>query len=257
MKSTKPRWQLRLAKELAFRSDFEGLDELGWRELLRQRRVTSANHDTVFAIDWPHFCSKSTSSCGGPQGWCYTFQGNQAGAHHNRHAAMVDVLARSYPVLFGEAVASEVNDAVVKELLPYPNIRYSGSGEVVEAYIPALEQVASRGVHLWGFTRDLRVAELLRRIGAGVIVSCDATSATGFVEEATAAGFPLAYSSASVLDLPPPNTIVTFPVHRVGRVREVVDSTSVCPKVLADFLDDCRPEASCQKYCQRCHKPRK
>jgi hypothetical protein len=250
-----PRWRKRLEKELSFRRGFADLDERGWRDLLRIRRISSSNHDTVLSLDWPHFCANATVACGGPEGWCYTFQGNQAGASHNRHAAMVDVLARGYPELFGEAVAREVHDAVGKGLLPYPNLRYSGSGEVVEAYVPALDQTIRRGVRLWGFTRNLRVAETLRNMGAGVIVSCDRTSFSAFIARARAEGFPLGYSSTGVTDGPPAGTVVTFPVHRVGRVREVVDSASVCPKVLADFLDDSRPAGMCQRFCQRCHDP--
>ena len=98
----KPRWQQRLGKELAFRSEFENLNEQAWRSLLKNRRVTSSNYDTVLSLDWPHFCANATLACGGPNGWCYTFQGNQAGKLHNRHAAMVDVLARSFPDVFGE-----------------------------------------------------------------------------------------------------------------------------------------------------------
>lgn len=249
----KPRWQLRLAKELAFRSDFGNLEEKAWRSLLRGRRVTSSNYDTVLSLDWPHFCSYATAACGGADGWCYTFQGNQAGKLHNRHAAMVDVLARNFPVVFGEHVAAEVYAALGERKIPYPNLRYSGSGEVVEAYVPALREIHSRGVLLWGFTRNLQVAQELRSIGARVIVSCDKTSPVGFVAKAKEMNFPLAYSSDGVSDPPPPGTLVTFPVHRIGRVREVVDSPTVCPKVLADFLDDCRPEGSCQLICHRCH----
>jgi hypothetical protein len=252
-----PRWRQRLEKELAYRPEFDSLDEAAWRALLKKRRVASSNNDTVLSLDWPHFCAHATSACGGPQGWCYTFQGNQAGKLHNRHAAMVDVLARNFPVIFAEQVTAEVNAAVRAGLMPYPNLRYSGSGEVVEAYVPALRGVSERGVRLWGFTRNLRLARKLRDMGAGVIVSCDKSSPEGFIEEASAAGFPLGYSSNGVHDLPPKGTVVTFPVHRVGKVREVVDSPSVCPKVLADFLDDCRPKASCQLICQRCHNPNK
>lgn len=253
----KPRWRQRLDKELAFRPEFDDLEETAWRALLKKRRVASSNNDTVLSLDWPHFCAHATSACGSPQGWCYTFQGNQAGKLHNRHAAMVDVLARSFPKLFAEQVTAEVNAAVQAGLMPYPNLRYSGSGEVVEAYVPALRGVSERGVLLWGFTRNLRLANQLRDMGAGVIISCDKSSPPGFIEEAVSACFPLGYSSNGVDDLPPKGTVVTFPVHRVGRVREVVDSPSVCPKVLADFLDDCRPKASCQLICHRCHKPNK
>jgi hypothetical protein len=112
-----------------------------------------------------------------------------------------------------------------------------------------------RGVTLWGFTRNLRVADKLRSINASVIVSCDSTSPCGFIEEARSSGFALGYTSSDVGDVPPEGTVVTFPVHRVGRVHEVVDAPSICPKVLADFLDDCRPAGSCQNVCRRCHKP--
>src|SRR5262249_14177890 len=99
------------------------------------------------------------------------------------------------------------------------------------------------------------LANRLRALGAGVIVSCDKTSPPGFAADAVAAGFLLAYSSSGINDKPPSGTVVTFPVHRVGRVREVVDSPSVCPKALADFLDDSRPKADCQQFCHRCHNP--
>jgi hypothetical protein len=251
-----PRWRQRLEKELAFRPEFTELDEGEWRKLLKTRKVSSSNHDTVLSLDWPHFCAHSTPSCGGPQGWCYTFQGNQAGKLHNRHAAMVDVLARSFPNLFAEKVEEEVGAAVHAGHMPYANLRYSGSGEVVEAYLPALRAVMNKGVHLWGFTRDLRLAKALREMGAGVIISCDRTSPEGFIDKAVKMGFTLGYTSTGVEDLPPKGTVVTFPVHRIGRVREVVDSKTVCPKVLADFLDDCRPPASCQQVCKRCHQPK-
>src|SRR5208283_5819688 len=96
-----PRWRLRLDKELAFRDEFSGLSEVEWSVLLKTRHVTSSNNDTVLSLDWPHFCANATPACGGPNGWCYTFQGNQAGKLHNRHAAMVDVLARNFPDIFG------------------------------------------------------------------------------------------------------------------------------------------------------------
>lgn len=252
-----PRWKQRLSKELAFRSDFTDLDEAAWRILLKKRRVASSNNDTVLALDWPHFCNHSTPACGGAQGWCYTFQGNQAGKLHNRHAAMVDVLARGFPKLFAEQISSEVMAAVETGLMTYPNLRYSGSGEVVEAYLPALQEVHDRGIQLWGFTRSLRLGAKLRDMGAGVVISCDNTSPAGFIEQARKMGFSLGYTSNGVEDVPPNGSVVTFPVHRVGRVREVVDSESVCPKVLADFLDDCRPKASCQLICTRCHTPDK
>jgi len=250
-----PRWRQRLDKELAYRPEFENLNEKEWKTLLLDRNVTSTNNDTVLALDWPHFCAHSTPSCGGPQGWCYTFQGNQAGKLHNRHAAMVDILARNFPAIFADKVEEEVNAALAGGLIPYKNLRYSGSGELVEAYIPALKELSRRGILLWGFTRDLKLGQQLKELGAGVIISCDSTSKPGFIDKAVNAGFPLGYTSKGVDDVPPKGTVVTFPVHRIGRVKEVVDTNSLCPKVLADFLDDSRPKASCQLICHRCHRP--
>jgi hypothetical protein len=248
-----PRWRKRLIKELAFRGEFENLDHNAWKSLLRRRSVTSANHDTILSLDWPHYCAFATTACGGPEGWCYTFQGKQAGELHNRHAAMVHVLAVKEPLLFAEAVESEVIRAVSKGLLSYPNIRFSGSGEMIEAHVPALVEIARRGVKLWGFTRNLKLAEQLRTFGASVIISCDRTSPPSLIKQAQEKEFPLAYSSSGVDDVPPPGTLVTFPVHRVGRVREVVDTGSLCPKVLADYFEDARPRGYCQRYCHRCH----
>lgn len=248
-----PRWRNRLEKELIFCPEFESLDANGWEKLLRTRSVTSQNHDTVLSLDWPHYCAHATEACGGPEGWCYTFQGRQAGRLHNRHAAMVDTLARREPALFARHVQAEVEKAVAKGDMSYPNLRVSGSGELIEAHVPALLEVARAGVWLWGFTRNLRVADRLRRHGISIIVSCDRSSSPQFLQKAREMGFPLGYSSAGVSDRPPEGTLVTFPVHRVGRVREVVDSPSLCPKVLADFFHDSRPEAYCQKGCSRCH----
>jgi hypothetical protein len=90
-------------------------------------------------------------------------------------------------------------------------------------------------------------------IGASVIVSCDASSPDGFVEEASGSGFRLAYSSTGVADSPPADAFVTFPVHRVGRVHEVVDHPSICPKVMSEFLYDHREAGTCQHVCRRCH----
>ena len=249
-----PRWRKRLDKERAFLGEFEHLLVEEWRELLKSRRVTSTNYDTVLSLDWPHYCANATSACGGPEGWCYTFQGRQATSSHNRHAAMVDVLARKHPSLFAAQVASEVAQAVSAGNLQYPNIRFSGSGEMTERHVPAIAETVKLGVQAWGFTRSLRVARLVRDVKAYVIVSCDSTSPEGFSASATEAGFPLAYSSNGVDDLPPPGTLVTFPVHRVGRVHEVVDADSLCPKVVSEFLYDERPPGYCQRLCHRCHR---
>jgi hypothetical protein len=168
---------------------------------------------------------------------------------------LVDTLARNFPQIFGELVAREVYKAVDDGQIPYPNLRYSGSGEVVLEYIAALTCVIARGIHLWGFTRDIQIARALRQIGAGVIVSLDKTSAPELAKAAVEERFGIAYSSSGIEDLPPPQTFVTFPVHRIGRVREVVDASSICPKVLADFYAEHRPAGYCQAACHRCHKP--
>jgi hypothetical protein len=166
---------------------------------------------------------------------------------------MVHVLATREPDLFARTVVAEVAKAVSIGRIPYPNLRVAGSGETIDEYIPALSEITRQGVRLWGFTRNLRLAERMRAIGVGVIVSCDRTSSHELIREAGERGFPLGYTSDGVDDRPPPGTLVTFPVHRVGRVREVVDSPTLCPKVVADFLDESRPEAFCQRYCRRCH----
>ena len=248
-----PRWRIRLNKELAHREEFASFDATAWRALFRTRSVTSLNHDTVLALDWPHYCAHATEACGGARGWCYTFQGRQASELHNRHVAMVDALARKKPALFAEIVHAEVTKEVAKGTLSYPNLRVSGSGEIVEAYVPALSEILRLGVWLWGFTRNLRVAARLQELGVSMIFSCDRTSDPAVVKKARSMGLRLGYSSADVSDIPPEGTVVTFPVHRVGRVQEVVDAPSLCPKVLSDFFHDSRPKAYCQSHCRRCH----
>lgn len=247
------RWRKRLEKELAFRQEFERLSVESWKAILSMRSITSTNHDTVLSLDWPHYCVNATVACGGAQGWCYTFQGKQASMLHNRHAAMVDVLASQEPMLFAEVVEVEVRRAVKQGRLPYPNLRFSGSGEVIDAYLPGLQEIARRGVRLWGFTRNVRLAKSLRASGASVIVSCDKTSPRESLEHARREGFPIAYSSSGIEDRPPAGTLVTFPVHRIGRVHEVVDADTLCPKVLADYFEDSRPDGYCQRFCRRCH----
>jgi hypothetical protein len=248
-----PKWQTRLAKERAYVSSFEGMTEAQWRVLMHGQTLLSSNRDTVVALDWPHYCIDSTAACGGPRGYCYTFQGHQAKPNHDRHVALVDVLARSHPQLFGELVCEEVGALVAKGTLPYPNLRYSGSGELTRAHLPALRAVHNGGTRLWGFTRSVTIAAQLREWGIGVLLSCDRTTNPAAIEHALTLGVGLAYVSADVFDIPPTGTVVTFPIHRGGRVREVVETDTLCPKVLDDFFLDRRPEASCQRRCTRCH----
>jgi hypothetical protein len=168
---------------------------------------------------------------------------------------MIDVLARRFPALFGTAVRREVEAATRSGVLRNPNLRYAGSGEVTKDHLPALRQIKDGGVWLWGFTRSLQVARALQQEHIAVLFSCDRSTAPATLMGARDAGLPLAYSSDGVDDMPPPDTVVTFPVHRVGRVREVVDVASLCPKVLLEYLDDTRPEGMCQTACSRCHRP--
>lgn len=254
---TKARWRARLRAELAHRSNFEHLTESGWRLLLRNRKVTSDNRDTVLTLDWPHFCTGASRACGGEYGWCYTLSGHLASEAHDQKVAMVDLAARRAPEEFARKVAAEVKRAVEKGRLSYPNLRYSGSGEVAEAHLEALRGIRDLGVSLWGFTRRVVVAEGLRSTGAHVLVSCDSSTPIRLVHDAAERGFELAYISTGVEDLPPEGTRVTFPVHRVGVVREVVDHPSVCPKVVDEFLHGVRRSQWCQLSCHRCHNSRR
>lgn len=250
---SEPKWRAKLRKELDSRREFQELSESQWRTLLKTRKVTSSNYDTVLALDWPHYCTHSTSGCGGSNGWCYTFQGHQAGKNHDRHVGMVDVLARRYPILFAEKVQMEVTSAVKLGKIPYANLRYSGSGEVIDAYLPALIEVQHRGIHLWGFTRNIQLALNLRELGISVLVSFDKTTPQESVDLANSEGLDLAYTSIDAEDFPKYPPTVTFPLHRNGRVSEVVDNSSICPKVLAEFYYEERPTAVCQSHCHRCH----
>lgn len=155
--------------------------------------------------------------------------------------------------MFAELVAAEVKQLVVDQKLPYANLRYSGSGELTRAHVPALTLVQAEGIQLWGFSRTLSVAAKLQLLGIPVIFSCDATTDGRELAFARSMSLPLAYTSMSAMDQPPEGTVVTFPVHRGGRVREVIDTSSLCPKVVADFMEDARQPATCQSRCHRCH----
>lgn len=252
---TLPKWRRMLARELRERSRFESLSVGEWRSLLETRSVTSSNHDTVLSLDWPHYCAGASQACGGPRGWCYTFTGLQAGENHVRKVAMVDALATLHPALFAERVVLEVERAVRSGALPYANLRYSGSGELNACHVKGLALVATRGVRLWGFTRNLVVASALRAAEIPVIVSYDRSTVLRHVLAARRKGFPLGYSSEGVDDGPPHPSVVVFPVHRSGRIPEVVDVPELCPKVVHEYLHQERPPAMCQSVCQRCHQP--
>lgn len=247
------KWRKRLLKELAFQDHLKSIGSEELEAFIATKTLTSSNHDTVVSLDWPHFCFAATEGCGGDKGWCYTFQGRHAQRSHHEKVAIVDYAARHAPELFATKIAKEVEDYVADGALDYPNLRYSGSGEVHEAHVTALALLVQRGVRLWGFTRSVPIAKALRKIGAAVIFSCDVTTDPKMRIWAVSEGFPLAYTSIGVDDIPPKGTIVTFPLHRSGAVREVVDHKSVCPKVLDEYLHGDRVPGACQYVCQRCH----
>jgi hypothetical protein len=171
-----------------------------------------------------------------------------------RKVAIVDACASKFPKLFAEKVAEEVASYVRQGKLPYPNLRYSGSGELREAHLPALLALKhDHKIVLWGFTRNLNIAAALKSVAISAIFSCDRATPPDAIRQALRLGLSLAYTSTGVDDNPPAGTSVTFPLHRGGRVSEVVDSITVCPKVLSEYLSGHREEGTCQAVCQRCH----
>lgn len=247
------KWANRLRAELAYREEFEGLSKETWKVLLRRERITSSNHDTVLSLDFPHYCIGATSGCGGPRGWCYTFQGPLAGKGHHRRVALVDQASKECPDTLAEAIDEEVTTAVREGLISYPNLRFSGSGEAAEHHIALLGNLSTRGIKVWGFSRNLSVAKMLRKQGVFVQISTDRTTPRDFVAKALEAGFSLAYSSTDVSDLPFDGTRVVFPLHRSGHVREVVDTPNLCPKVVEEFFQQARRPGYCQALCHKCH----
>jgi hypothetical protein len=251
------KWRIRLKEELTLGTRFNGWSPAMWEEYLAKRRVLSDNYDTVVSLDWPHFCSGATVGCGGNHGWCYTLGGQIGGsAKRSARAAITDRLARDYPHLFADIVSEEVGQLVKGGRLPYPNIRFSGSGEVHQSHLPALLALAQRRVHLWGFSRNIRIADHLTKEGISVLFSCDSTTPRQTVSEALRRGLKLAYTSTGVDDQPPLDAFVVFPLHCSGRVREIVVSESVCPKILEEYLEGRRKKAACQFNCTRCHMVR-
>jgi hypothetical protein len=247
------KWQARQEQELAQAGRFTDMDDAELSDVIARMKITSTNFDTVVSLDFPHYCVGATEGCGGRNGWCYTFQGRLALVAHHRKVALIDVASRRLPEKLAAKVVREVFDLVSSGSLPYPNLRFSGSGEVARHHVPFLEVVVREKVRVWGFSRNLSVARELRRIGASVLVSCDRTSSMKFVASAIASDFQLAYTSVHADDHAPPNTLVVFPLHRSGRVREVVDAAELCPKVVEEFFNGTRSAASCQVRCQRCH----
>jgi hypothetical protein len=248
------KWKARLELEIARGDTFAKMDDDALAALVARSQITSSNFDTVAALDFPHYCVGATEGCGGAKGWCYTFQGRLASSAHHKKVALTDVASMRIPEKLALKVCAEVHELVRVGSLPYPNLRYSGSGEVALHHVDFLGQLASLGVHLWGFSRNLAVARALRARGASVLVSCDRTSSRAFVRKAVTSGFRLAYTSIAVDDIAPPNTLVIFPLHRSGKVREVVNAGELCPKVVEEFFNGERRAGSCQVRCTRCHR---
>ena len=248
------KWRARLKDELSFGTQFKSWSQADWRGYLSEKRIVSDNYDTVLSLDWPHFCSGATEGCGGKRGWCYTLGGHIGGStQRSLRAAITDRLARDYPELFAEISSREIRQFVDKGRIPYPNIRFSGSGEIHLSHVPALLALKARSVHLWGFSRNIRVATLLNREGVSVLFSCDATTPFDRLKDAQDSGLNIAYTSTGVDDVPPAGAFVVFPVHRSGRVREVVDSEKLCPKVVQEYMEGKRKKGACQFSCTRCH----
>jgi hypothetical protein len=248
------KWQIRLEEELSLREPFDGWNTDQWRRKLKAANLLSDNYDTVVSLDWPHYCGGATKGCGGKDGWCYTLGGQLGGgAKRSRRAAMTDSLARHHPELFGEIVAAEIEKLVSTREIRYPNLRFSGSGELHPAHLPAILQVKAQGINLWGFSRNIRMAIALQKHEISVLFSCDATTPDSRIAEAREHGLGLAYTSTGVSDKPPEGTFVTFPLHRSGKVKEIVLANSVCPKVAQEYLDGKRTRAACQTKCARCH----
>jgi hypothetical protein len=254
-KVEKKKWQIRLEEELSLRKPFDDLDPLQWRQKLKNTKLLSDNYDTVVSLDWPHYCGGATVGCGGEDGWCYTLGGQLGGgAKRSKRAAMTDSLARNHPLLFAEIVAAEVNKLVLTRDISYPNLRFSGSGELHAAHLPAMFMLKDRGINLWGFSRNIRTAIELRKHGISVLFSCDFTTPVNKIHKARRNGLRLAYTSMGVSDIPPDGAFVTFPLHRSGKVREIVLADSVCPKVEQEYLEGKRMRAACQTKCTRCHR---
>ncbi len=248
------KWRQLLAQELQYRNALTGQSTEKLTELCKRSKLLSGNIDTGVSLDFPHYCTGATPLCGGPRGWCYTFSGRHCSEGHHQKVALIDVLSVKEPELLAATVLTEVDNARVKGLVSSMNLRYAGSGEVAPHHLPALKIISSKGIKLWGFTKRLDVALSLRAIGASVLFSWDSSSKLDLVQEAVTNGFQLAYTSADALDRPEIPSFVVFPLHRQGRVREVVDCSNLCPKVVEEYLTDTRRPGACQSRCTRCHE---
>lgn len=248
------KWKMRLQRELRFHKEFKSVSFDEMIERISKTRFLSDNYDTVCSLDLPHYCSGATSSCGGEEGWCYTFQGFQSLESHLKKTSFLDFCIKYHLDSVLSKILDEIKVLVDKKLIPYPNLRYSGSGELAAHHIPLLRKLADNGVLVWGFTKNIDIAIELHNIGISVIFSHDKSSDLKKVNRAHLEGIPLAYTSEGVNDSPIFHTAVVFPLHRGGKVKEIVEHESLCPKVVDEFLGEKRKASSCQNYCTRCHK---
>jgi hypothetical protein len=247
------KWKVKLHEELSYGAGFAHLSDEELLSLLDTKDILSANHDTRIALDFPHYCSSATKGCGGDNGWCYTFGGHQASKAHSRKVALIDVCAKRLPNALAEKISNELFVYLEKGLIQYPNLRFSGSGELAKHHLDLIEILISKKINLWGFSKNLKLASSLRALGSQVLISIDKTTDARFVEKAIRLGFLIAYTSIGVDDYPPANTLVTFPLHRGGKVKEVVDVSSLCPKVVEEYFHGKRNSGYCQDICNRCH----
>jgi hypothetical protein len=250
------KWRERLAKEIHKRKKYLRLSDHELRELIVRRTILSSNYDTKISLDFPHFCTGASLGCGGPQGWCYTFQGALArDAHHNK-VAFNDAACLRLPEEFAVKVFTEISSAVAAGALKYPNLRFNGSGEATGHHVPVLRRLVELGVQVWGFSKNIQLLSTLREAGVSVMYSYDKTTSSEDVNKAVSDKFSLAYTSVGVKDFPLKGAKVVFPLHRSGHIKEVVESDALCPKVVDEYLNQTRSPDYCQSKCNRCHNSR-
>jgi hypothetical protein len=253
LKKKQPKWRKRLKLEQSYIKHFEEFSEEDLIDKANSTSFLSSNHDTVVSLDWPHFCYFATEACGGVSGWCYTLTGINMTDSQAKKSALTDVVARRYPNIFAERVESELRLHIKRKTIKYLNLRYSGAGELHPDHLNAILAIKTKGINLWGFTKNPKLALILIENNISVLYSCDLTTSRNQIEWARNNNIPLAYSSDGIHDIPPENTFVTFPIHVSGRVSELVDHNTLCPKVVEEFLNGDRTPAWCQQRCKRCH----
>ena len=247
------KWRTRLKKEVYERKKYLRLSDDALSELITKRTILSTNYDTRVSLDFPHFCAGASLGCGGPKGWCYTFQGALARDAHHKKVAFNDATCLRLPEKLSVKIVSEISSAVAAGTLKYPNLRFNGSGEATSHHVPVLKRLVELGVQVWGFSKNIQILPKLRDAGVSVMYSYDRTTSIEDVDRAVKNNFSLAYTSVGVKDFPLRGAKVVFPLHRSGHVKEVVDSQALCPKVIDEYLNQKRSPGYCQTKCNRCH----